>query len=187
MPKLMIFNRLSIFQRIAGGFAVVLLLCSVLAFASLQGMHVIDRNVANSRATSTVALAAEGFASSLIELNYKVTRYALTGTTDDRETARQQLATVNEALGKVASTAGQDKPAVAKLGDAFGQYQATTEETFKAVSARFAAAEDLKKTSIALGNMCSAINARLVKDKLDEALPIGLRLQESMQDRKSVV
>ena len=181
MRTIVFFDRFSIYQRIFGGFVVVLSLCAVLAIASIQGMRVIEGDVGNSRATAAAALSAEQFASSVIELNYKVTRYALTGTSTDRTAAQEQLTAVQEALRAVEATAGKDDPTVAKLRAAFTRYQAATEETFLSVSGRFAAGEDLKKTSIELANLASAVAARLLRDNLGDLLPTGVRIDESLQ------
>jgi len=174
-------DRFSIYQRIFAGFVVVLSLCAILAIASIRGMHVVEGNVADSRATAAAALSAEQFGSTVIDLNYKVTRYALTGTSTDRAAAEQQLAKAEEALRAVEAVTGKDDPTVAKLTTLFASYQAAAQQTFTSASDRFVAGEALKKTSIELANLVSAIGTRLVRDNLGDLLPIGVRLDESLQ------
>jgi methyl-accepting chemotaxis protein len=176
-----IFDRLSIYQRVFGGFSVILLLCAGLAYASIRGTRLIEQGVGNARVTATGALAAEEFASSLTQLSYKVTDYALTGRSADRDAALQQITLTGTAFGNLETIAGKNDLAVSKLRDAFGRYRAATEETFKAVGGRFAAGEDLKAASIALGNTASAVVTRMLRDNLFGALPTGLKIQDSLQ------
>jgi methyl-accepting chemotaxis protein len=175
------FDRFSIYQRIFAGFVVVLSLCAVLAIASIQGMHIVEGNVGNSRATAAAALAAEQFGSSVIDLNYKVTRYALTGTSTDRSAAHEQLVAAAESLRAVETVTGKDDPRVAELREHFARYQTAAAQTFTSASDRFVAGEELKKRSIELANLMSAVAARLLRDNLSDLLPTGVRLDESLQ------
>ena len=174
-------HHLSIRQRVAGGFALVLTLCGLLALASIQGTRVITGSVASSRSTAIAALAAEEFASRLAQLNNAVSRYALSGTGADRNEANRHLAITAEAFDKLSRENGGGTAAADETRAAFEQYHAATEDTFKAVGGRFSGAEDLKRAGIEFNNLASAIIARLAsRDRLD-ALPIGVQLQESLQ------
>ena len=181
MLNILPLHHLSIRQRVAGGFAFVLVLCGTLAIASIQGTRVITGSVASSRSTAIAALAAEEFATRLAELNNAVSRYALSGTGADRSEASRRLALTAEAFDKLSRENATGNAAAEEIRTAFDQYRAATEDTFKAVGGRFAAAEDLKRTGIEFNNLTSAIVARLASRERVEALPIGTQLEESLQ------
>jgi methyl-accepting chemotaxis protein len=172
---------LSIRQRVAGGFALVLVLCGLLATASIQGTRVITGSVASSRSTAIAALAAAEFASRLAELNNAVSRYALSGTGADRNEASRNLAVTAEAFEKLSRESGGGNATAEEIRAAFEQYRAATEDTFKAVAGRFSGADDLKRAGIEFNNLASAIVVRLARSERIEALPIGVELQESLQ------
>jgi methyl-accepting chemotaxis protein len=174
-------HHLSIYQRVTGGFVLVLLLCGVLALASIQGTRVITGSVASSRSTAIAALAAEEFAARLAELNNAVSRYALSGTAADRNEASRHLEQAAAAFDKLAAESGGTDGTAAHIRDAFGEYRAATDDTFKAVGGRFAGAEDLKRSGIEFNNMASTIVARMVRNDRLDALPIGVHLQQSLQ------
>jgi methyl-accepting chemotaxis protein len=177
---LKLLSLLSIRQRVAGGFAVVLVLCATLAVASIQGTRVITGSVASSRSTASAALAAEEFASRLAELNNAVSRYALSGVGADRNEATRHFKLTTDAFDKLSRETAMGNGGDA-IGVAFEQYRAATEDTFKAVAGRFSGAEDLKRAGIEFNNLASAIVARLARRERMEALPIGVELQESLQ------
>ncbi|HEX9490326.1 MAG TPA: HAMP domain-containing methyl-accepting chemotaxis protein [Stellaceae bacterium] len=182
MLKTLLLHHLSIRQRVAGGFALVLVLCGLLAIASIQGTRVITGSVASSRLTAIAALAAEEFASRLAELNDAVSRYALSGTGADRNEASRHLALAADAFEKLSKeSASGGGGAAAEIRAAFDQYRAATEDTFKAVGGRFSGAEDLKRAGIEFNNLASAIVARLASRERLDALPIGVQIQESLQ------
>ena len=172
-------QNLSIRKRVAGGFALVLVLCALLALASIQGMRVVTGSVASSRSTAITALAAEEFASRLAELNNAVLRYALSGTGSDRNEASRSLASTAEAFEKLSHESGNTTAEEIRV--AFDQYRAATDDTFKAVGGRFSSAEELKRNGIEFNNLASAIVSRLARRERVEALPIGTQLQESLQ------
>ncbi len=64
---------------------------------------------------------------------------------------------------------------------AFAHYRATTETTFEAVHDRFQAGETVKQASSDLANATSATVSRLLREKHIDAVPNGVRLDESMQ------
>jgi methyl-accepting chemotaxis protein len=174
-------HRLSIYERVTGGFVLVLLLCGILALASIQGTRVITGGVASSRQTAIAALAAEEFAARLAELNGAVSHYALTGAAADRNEASRHLDQATAAFDKLSRESGGGGAADDQIRAAFGEYHAATDDTFKAVGARFAGAEELKRASIEFNNMASAAVARMVRSGRADALPIGVHLQESLQ------
>ena len=175
-------RRLSIYQRVFGGFAIVLVLCGLLAAASIQGTRLITSGVASSRSTAIAALAAEEFSSRIAELNNKVSQYALSGTVADRDEASRQLGVAAEAVEKVAHESESGGEAAANISRAFSEYRTATEDCFKAVGGRFVSADDLKRTSIELNNVASAIVVRLMSDNAANAIPDGLRVKEAFQD-----
>ena len=172
-------QNLSIRKRVAGGFALVLVLCALLALASIQGMRVVTGSVASSRSTAITALAAEEFASRLAELNNAVLRYALSGTGSDRNEATRSLASTAEAFEKLSHESGNTTAEEIRV--AFDQYRAATDDTFKAVGGRFSSAEELKRNGIEFNNLASAIVSRLARRERVDALPIGTQLQKSLQ------
>jgi methyl-accepting chemotaxis protein len=174
-------HHLSIRQRVAGGFALVLLLCGLLAVASIQGTRVITGSVASSRSTAIAALDAEEFASRLAALNNAASRYALSGTGADRNEASRHLGFAAEAFEKLSRDNGSGSGVAEEIRTGFDQYRAATEDTVKAVGGRFSGAEDLKRAGIEFNNLASAIVARLASRERIEALPIGVQLQESLQ------
>jgi len=174
-------HHLTIRQRVAGGFALVLVLCGTLALASIQGTRIITGSVASSRSTAIAALAAEEFSSRLAELNDAMSRYALSGTGGDRNEATHRLALAAEAFAKLSRENTGGSAAAQEIQTAFAQYRAATEDTFKAVGGRFSGAEEVKRFGIEFNNLASATVARLGARERVEALPIGLQLQESLQ------
>ena len=175
-------HHLSIRQRVAGGFALVLVLCGTLAVASIQGTRTITGSVASSRSTAIAALAAEEFASRLAELNDAMSRYALSGTGGDRNEATRRLGLTAEAFDKLSRESASGDAAAQEIRAAFAEYRGATEDTFKAVGGRFSGAEEVKRTGIEFNNLASAIVARLGARQRVEALPIGVQLHDSLQE-----
>ena len=172
-------GRFSVRLRTFAGFAVLLLLCAVLAVTSIVGMRVVDRSVEESRQSSDAAISALELAGHVRELNAEVSRFALTGTASDEGAARQQLAATAAAFDSIpdaGGTVGSDD-----IRPAFAHYRATTETTFETVHNRFQAGETVKQASSELANATSAVVSRLLHEKRIDAVPSGVRLDESMQ------
>ena len=172
-------GRFSIRTRTFAGFAVLLVLCAVLAITSIVGMRVIDGSVEDSRASSATAISALDVAGRVAQLDADVSRFALTGTAADESAARQELSATAEAFGKIAQA--NDPILAEQIPGAFGRYRDTTEATFATVHDRFKAGDSVKQTSSELANATSAVVGRLLREKRDDAVPSGVRLDEAMQ------
>ncbi|HTZ36164.1 MAG TPA: response regulator [Stellaceae bacterium] len=173
------FGRLSVRLRTFAGFAVLLLLCAVLAVTSIVGMRFVDGSVEASRVSSGDAISALELAGHVRELNAEVSRFALTGTASDEGAARRQLAATAVAFDSIAALGGTVDSD--DIRPAFAQYRATTEATFETVHDRFQAGETVKQASSELANATSAVVGRLLRGKQIDAVPNGVRLDESMQ------
>ncbi len=172
-------NPLSVRMRTFAGFAVLLLLCAVLAVTSIVGMRVVGRSVEGSRQSSDAAISALELAGHVAELNAEVSRFALTGTAADESAARSQLAATAGAFNKISQIGGD--PAADEIRDAFGRYRTTTEATFETVHDRFQAGDKVKQASAELANATSAVVGRLLHENKIDAVPNGIRLDEAMQ------
>ncbi len=170
---------LSVRLRTFAGFAVLLLLCAVLAVTSIVGMRFVDGSVEASRLSSGDAISALELAGHVKELNAEVSRFALTGTASDEGAARRQLAATAVAFDSVA-----DVGATVDADDirpAFAHYRAMTETTFETVHDRFQAGETVKQASSELANATSAVVNRLLREQRSDAVPNAVRLDESME------
>src|SRR5579863_4824062 len=172
-------GRLSVRTQTFAGFAALLLLCAVLASTSIIGMRVVDGSVDDSHKSSTAAISALELAGRVAQLDAEVSRFALTGTTADENAARQQLSVTAEAFARISQTG--DIVAGQQISGAFAHYRDTTEATFETVHDRFEAANKVKQTSSELANATSAVVARLLREKRDDAMSNGVRLDEAMQ------
>ncbi|HEY1796228.1 MAG TPA: response regulator [Stellaceae bacterium] len=179
MGQFLGFRRLSVRLRTFAGFAVLLLLCAVLAVTSIVGMRFVDGSVEASRLSSGDAISALELAGHVRELNAEVSRFALTGTTADEDAARHQLKATAVAFGGIAEASGTIDSD--DIRPAFAQYRTATETTFEAVHNRFRAGETVKQASSELANATSAVVNRLLREQRSEALPNAVRLDESME------
>ncbi|MGA8399833.1 MAG: response regulator [Stellaceae bacterium] len=170
---------LSVRVRTFAGFAVLLLLCAVLAVTSIVGMRVVDSSVQESRQSSDAAIAALELAGHVAELNAEVSRFALTGTASDEGAARRQLAATAVAFDSIPDAGGTVD--ADDIRPAFAHYRATTETTFETVHDRFQAGETVKQASSELANATSALVNRLLREKPSDAAPNAVRLDESME------
>ena len=172
-------GRLSMRMRTFAGFATLLFLCAILAITSIVGMRVVEGSVDDSGRSSAAALSALELAGRVAQLEAGVSRFALTGAGTDENAAREQLSAIATTFGKISQAA--DAALAEKIRSAFARYRATTEATFDTVHDRFKAGEDVKHTSSELANATSAIVERLLREKRDDAVPNGVRLDEATQ------
>src|ERR1700721_63258 len=91
MAKLPHLTSLSLRQRTFGGFAIVLALCAILAVTAIGGIPIVDRSMTRSSDASEAAVTATEIATRVAQLDAHVSRFALTGTAVDEESAREQL------------------------------------------------------------------------------------------------
>lgn len=178
MRQILGFGHLSVGLRSFAGFAVLLLLCAVLAVTSIVGMRFVDGSVEASRVSSGAAISALELAGHVRELNAEVSRFALTGAASDEGAARRQLAATAVAFDSIPDTGGTFDSD--DIHPAFAQYRATTEKTFETVHDRFQAGETVKQSSSELANATSALVNRLLREQRSDALPNAVRLDESM-------
>jgi signal transduction histidine kinase/CheY-like chemotaxis protein len=179
MGQFLGFGRFSVRLRTFAGFAVLLLLCAVLAVTSIVGMSFVNGSVEASRLSSGDAISALELAGHVRELNAEVSRFALTGAASDEGAARRQLAATAVAFDSIAEAGGTlDSD---DMRPAFAQYRAATETTFETVHDRFQAGETVKQASSELANATSAIVNRLLREQRSDAVPNAVRLDESME------
>jgi signal transduction histidine kinase/DNA-binding response OmpR family regulator len=179
MGHILGFGRLSVRLRTFAGFAVLLLLCAVLAVTSIVGMRFADGSVEASRLSSGDAISALELAGHVRKLNADVSRFALTGTASDEGAARRQLTATADAFDSIAKA--PDSVDSDDIRPAFAPYRAATETTFEAVHDRFQAGETVKQASSELANATSAMVNRLLREQSSDAVPNAVRLDESME------
>ena len=89
---------LTLRKRIFGGFAVVLLLLTVLAFVVLRGMNAIGTQAARVNQSSERAAVSTDLALQVGEARALVARYAVTATLDDQKAARESLSRLSRTI-----------------------------------------------------------------------------------------
>jgi signal transduction histidine kinase/DNA-binding response OmpR family regulator len=183
MAKLLRISSLSLRQRTFGGFAIVLALCAILAITAIGGMHLIDRSMTRSRDAAEAAVAATEIATRVAQLDAHVSRFAVTGTAFDEDSAQRQLAVAAETFEQAAANEIWSAAAgsAADFRAAFQHYERAVKMTSEAVHDRFIAADTVQRTSVELGNATSAVVSRILRANRTDAVANAIDLDEAVR------
>jgi methyl-accepting chemotaxis protein len=137
-----ILDRLSIYQRVFGGFSVILMLCAGLAYASIQGTRLIEQGVGNARVTATGALAAEEFASSLANQ----TAQATDGISEQIQGMQMASKGAVDAIGAILRTIERIDGVSSSIASAVEQQQSAGQEITRSVQKAASATQQVSST-----------------------------------------
>jgi hypothetical protein len=144
---------LSVRKRIFGGFAVVLLLLTVLAAVALRGMEAVGAGAGRVSRDSAQANASTEVGLLVGEARARVMQYALTATMDDQKAAQASLTSLDQAIERDQSdtaTAGNDLHRLA------ANYRTSVDAAIGAVEARRSGIEQMKTAVTELRTIVSA-------------------------------
>ena len=183
MVKLLRLSSLSLRQRTFGGFGIVLALCAILAITAIGGMHIVDGSMTRSRDAGEAAVAATEIATRVAQLDAHVSRFALTGTAVDEDSARRQLALAGETFEQTAAKEIWDASAGSAddFRAAFRRYEHAVKMTSEAVHDRFVAADAVQRSSVELGNAASAAVSRIVRANRIDGVANAIDLDEAVR------
>ncbi len=163
---------LSVRKRIFGGFAVVLLLLTVLAVVALRGMDQVGDGAGSVRSASAQATASTEVGLLVDEARALVVQYALTATMDDQKAAQASLVRLDEAIGR-----GQDDGS--DLRRLATNYRTSVDAAIAAVEARRAGIEQMLIAATELRTIVSATVQGLDREADPALLRAAARLADS--------
>ena len=167
---------LSVRKRIFGGFAVVLLLLTVLATVALRGMDAVSAGAGRVSQDSSQATASAEVALQVADARALVVQYALTATMDDQKAAQSSLIRLDQAIEQNRGSGaglGSDLQALAT------RYRATVNATIAAVEARRTTIEQMQTAATELRTIVSATAQMLDNDTAPPLLVAAARLADS--------
>jgi len=168
----------SVRQRIAGGFAVLLVLLVALAGVTFQLMAPVVADAGRVRHDSETAEAATAVSLQVSDVHARVVQYALSSSIADRKAAQDSLARLDQAIAQRAAGAGGQGGVAALVSS----YRTSVDSTFAAVELRRAAIERLQTSSAEIRTITSAIAQALEPETNAELVRSGLRLAQSFQE-----
>jgi methyl-accepting chemotaxis protein/CHASE3 domain sensor protein len=178
--------RLSVRQRIFGGFA--LLICVFLAAVgiSLRGVAVVDRQSAEVATSSALAEKITDFVAQADAAQISVFRYALSENDADLRSGQEALTrfaeTTRSMEALVAERGGKLKGAAAEIFAAQRQYQTAVDGTIRAITARREGTIEFIKQTTELRTIISAIPGALLRETTEpETMATAIRLAEAFQ------
>ena len=167
---------LSVRKRIFGGFAVVLLLLTVLAAVALRGMDAVSAGAGRVSQDSSQATASAEVALQVADARALVVQYALTATMDDQKAAQSSLIRLDQAIEQNRGSgagSGSDLQALAT------RYRAAVNATIAAVEARRTTIEQMQTAATELRTIVSATAQMLDNDTAPPLLVAAARLADS--------
>ncbi len=168
----------SLRKRIAGGFAVVLVLLVALAGVTLWLMAPLADDAGRVRADSARAEAATAVSLQVGNAHARVVQYALSATMTDQQAAQDSLARLDQAIAASAASGG-DEGGLAALAS---RYRGSADSTFAAVQLRRAAIDHMQVAGTEIRTITSAIAQALEPETDGELIRSGLRLGQSFQE-----
>jgi len=147
----------SVYKRIFGGFAVVLLLLAALAGVALRGMASVGAGAGRVSQDSAQAAASAEVALLVAEARALVVQYALTATMDDQQAAQAGLTRLDQAI-EHNSTTDNDLRALAT------RYRSAVNASIAAVEARRAIIEQMQIAATELRTIVSATTHMLDRE-----------------------
>jgi methyl-accepting chemotaxis protein len=166
----------SVRQRVAGGFAVVLLLLVALAVATFQLLLPLDAAGGLVSTDSAAAEAAAAVSVQVSDARALVARYALSGSLADQAAAQDGLARLDQAIAASAGGAG------AGLAARAASYRSSVDATFAAVGQRRAGIERLQAAATEIHTITTAIAQAMEGETDPDLIRSGLRLGQQFQD-----
>lgn len=151
MLRLSLVTRLSILQRIAGGFALVLLLSVVSATLTLRGVSGIKEKAAEASQGTEMALAADRFDRAVNEARRGAINYLRTESGATLLDLRQGLKQLTEEASRAASSSAEEVPALV------AQYGAAAEAVVAAIDRRKANMAAVMSHGIRMSNAGYAV------------------------------
>jgi methyl-accepting chemotaxis protein len=170
---------LSVGQRIAGGFTVVLALLVALAGVTFQLMAPLDTGAARVEQDNINADAATTVSLQVAEAHARVVQYALSATMADQKAAEDSLTRLGQAIEKTASTSAEGNDS--GLTALAGQYRASVDSTFAAVELRRAGIERMQTAGTEIRTITTAIVEALEAETDPDLIRSGARLELSFQ------
>ena len=167
---------LSVRKRIFGGFAVVLLLLTVLAAVALRGMDAVSAGAGRVSQDSSQATASAEVALQVADARALVVQYALTATMDDQKAAQASLIRLDQAIEQNRGSgagSGSDLQALAT------RYRAAVNATIATVEARRTTIEQMQTSATELRTIVSATAQMLDNDTAPPMLVAAARLADS--------
>jgi methyl-accepting chemotaxis protein len=183
LGSLISLRNLSIRIRIFGGFGIVLVLLAALASIAQWAFAMVNSELTSLSAANVQFGAVDNFTRRLGEAHSSVIQAALSETADDRKAARLALDELASTLSGMREHAGQagNAAAMSQIEAAQAAYSGSVIRMIEQIERRQTAAEAQEKSATALRTTVSAIVAALIRENRVEQLPVGLRLQETMQ------
>ena len=188
---MLIWNRLSsrlhlsIRHRIFGGFAIVLILLTVLAAISLGSVAVIGARSGQVKQSAQTAGVIGDFALKVEDARARVLQYVLTENDGDLNLAKESLAQMQASAGTLDAldaSAGKDSGALAQIKQAAEGYRLAVEGIVAAVGMRRVQSADLTKAATELRTILSALAGVLARDRAaPEAIEKGVRFLDGFQ------
>ena len=167
---------LSLRKRIFGGFAVVLLLLTVLAAVALRGMDLVGDGAGRVSRDSAQATAATEVGLLVNEARARVVQYALTATMDDQKAAQASLARLDQAIERSQSHGSE---AGGDLHRRITNYRTAVDTAIAAVELRRAGIEQMFAAATELRTIVSATTQGLDREEDPGLLRAAARLAES--------
>ena len=164
----------SVSGRIAGGYAVLLVLLVALAGVAFQQIAPLENSASRVRQDSERAEAAAALSLQVSDTQGHVARYSVSMTMADQKDAEDSLARLD---ARIAATA-----ASGDLASLARRYRAGTEATFAAVAARRSGIERMQTAGTEVRTIASAIAQALEQETAGELIRAGLALGLGFQD-----
>jgi methyl-accepting chemotaxis protein len=170
----------SVRKRIAGGFAVVLVLLAALAGLTLRLMVPLADGAGRVRADSAQAEAATSVSLQVGNAHARVVQYALSAAMTDQKAAQDSLARLDQAIAAAGARdgGGHDEGSLAALA---GRYRASVDSIFAGVERRRVAIGRLQTAGTEIHTITSAIAQALESETDAELVRSGLLLGERFQ------
>ncbi len=167
MASLDIMSRLSVRQRVFGGFALVICVFLAAVGIALRGVAVVDEQSSSVAQSAAIVGKISDLADQAGDAQMRMLQYALSENDTDLQATRQALsrfaATAASMKAEMAARSG-DFPGADEIFAAQERYQSTAEGTIRAITARRAAATEFMKETTELRTIVSAIPPALMRE-----------------------
>jgi methyl-accepting chemotaxis protein len=185
MARIFISHRLSIRDRIFGGFGLLIAVFLVAVAISLRGLAHVGQEADASYSSSLVAEHVADFVSRAAEAQDSVLRYAVSENDADLAAARKALSEFAEGARVLEETSAgwtSGASAVSSALDAEAKYLAASADTIQTIAGRRTATSQFNKEITALRTIGSAIPAALLRENAaPETVTTAIRLLEAVQ------
>jgi methyl-accepting chemotaxis protein len=176
LPQLLVF---SVRKRIFGGFAIVLILLTMLAVLASHSMDTVYTGAGRVSDDSTRATTSAEVALQVAEAHVRVLQYALSATMDDQKEAQASLAQLDQAIERnksVGTAGGVDLQAMA------AGYRGKVDATITAIETRRSVVEQLQNSGTELRTIISAMAGLLERETDQAVLGAGIRVAQAFAE-----